>query len=172
MSQQQGTATIPSLGEQREFGNQGFQSSGAGPPVGLVGRGWGYSHAGPTEKQKTLGFSVLFKSISQYLQSANPEGSRLVVSFPNNSLWSTPYLFPKVWIPCANFWQQAQARPFHQVCLTIYKFKRKLQWKGRHLFLVTYTKNNCLASSLRTESRLRDGSQGADLSAEEQAHPP
>lgn len=103
MSQQQEAATIPSLGEQREFGNQGFQSSGAGPPVGLVGRGWGYSHAGPTEKQKTLGFSVLFKSISQYLQSANPEGSRLVVSFPNNSLWSTPYLFPKVWIPCANF---------------------------------------------------------------------
>lgn len=39
MSQQQEAATIPSLGEQREFGNQGFQSSGAGPPVGLVGRG-------------------------------------------------------------------------------------------------------------------------------------
>lgn len=60
MSQQQEAATIPSLGEQREFGNQGFQSSGAGPPVGLVCRGWGSSHAGPTEKQKTLGFSVLF----------------------------------------------------------------------------------------------------------------
>lgn len=122
--------------------------------------------------RRPLDSLCFYQSISQYLPSANPEGSQLVGSFPNNSLWSTPYLFPKVRIAYANFWQQAQAHPFHQVCLTIYKFKWKLQWKGRHLFLVTSTKNNCLASSLRTESCLRDGYQGTDLSAKEQVHLP
>lgn len=118
-----------------------------------------------------LGFPLLLASNLPELPTSKPRGkpagTAAWVTAPNNPLWSISFSL-STGIGLVDFWQQAWARPLHQVCHNTLEMYMKASRKGRHFCLVPYTKTNCVASCIRTESGLRESYPGLDYLGKEQ----